>query len=63
MRGRAVIMIAHRLSTVTTADKIVVLKDGRLVEEGRHEELKAAGGLYQQMWEDYAQAAERKIKP
>ena len=63
MRGRTVIMIAHRLSTVISADKIVVLDEGHLVEEGRHEELKAAGGLYQQMWEDYTQAAEWKIKP
>ena len=62
MRGRTVIMIAHRLSTVTSADKIVVLNEGRLVEEGLHEELKAAGGLYAQMWEEYVQAAEWKIK-
>jgi ATP-binding cassette subfamily B protein len=49
-QGRSVIMIAHRLSTVVGADRIVVLEAGRVVEEGRHEDLLARGGRYAAMW-------------
>ena len=59
--GRTVIMIAHRLSTVVSADKIVVLDHGRVAESGSHEELLAQGGLYAKMWADYEQAANWKI--
>ncbi|KAB2878840.1 MAG: ABC transporter ATP-binding protein/permease [Albidovulum sp.] len=48
--GRTVITIAHRLSTVADADRIVVLEQGRIVEEGRHEDLLARGGRYAAMW-------------
>jgi ATP-binding cassette subfamily B protein len=46
MAGRTTIVIAHRLSTVRGADRILVFQNGRVVEEGRHGELKAAGGVY-----------------
>ncbi|MFI6344293.1 ABC transporter ATP-binding protein [Streptomyces sp. NPDC050560] len=49
-RGRIVLMIAHRLSTVVDADQIVVLDEGRVVERGRHAELVAANGRYARMW-------------
>ena len=48
--GRSVITIAHRLSTVVDADLIVVLDHGRVVEQGTHEALLAAGGRYARMW-------------
>ena len=60
-RGRTVIMIAHRLSTVVGADKIIVLDEGRIAEQGTHAGLTAAGGLYAQMWADYNRAVRWKI--
>ncbi len=60
-KGRTVIMIAHRLSTVVGADKIIVLDHGRMVEQGTHDALTAAGGLYSRMWADYNQAVQWKI--
>jgi len=51
MQGRTVILIAHRLSTVKNADRILVLQDGQIVEEGRHEELVAADTYYRRLYE------------
>lgn len=56
-KGRTVLMIAHRLSTVVGADKIVVMDEGRVAEQGSHDELIAAGGLYARMWGEYQKAA------
>ena len=61
-KGRTVIMIAHRLSTVVGADKILVLEGGRVTEQGTHGELIAAGGLYTRMWADYNQAIQWKME-
>ena len=50
MQGRTAFVIAHRLSTIKNADQIVVLREGKLVESGTHDELVAAGGLYQHLY-------------
>ncbi len=49
LTGRTAIVIAHRLATVEAADRILVLRGGRLIEEGDHQQLRAAGGLYAQL--------------
>ncbi|MDR1252488.1 MAG: ABC transporter ATP-binding protein/permease [Treponema sp.] len=56
MKNKTVIIIAHRLSTVRGADKIVVIDKGRLAEEGKHDALVKAGGRYSRMWEHYTRA-------
>ena len=60
-KGRTVIMIAHRLSTVVGADKIIVLDSGKVSEEGTHAELVQANGLYARMWKEYNQAVKWRI--
>ena len=50
MEGRTTLVIAHRLSTVRNADRLVVIDEGRIVQEGNHEELLAAGGLYADLY-------------
>jgi len=51
MRGKTVIAIAHRLSTIAAMDRLVVMDQGRIVEQGTHEQLLARGGLYAQLWQ------------
>lgn len=52
-KDKTVIMIAHRLSTITDADCIYVLKDGKIAENGTHEELSEKNGIYTHMWKEY----------
>ena len=58
VKNRIIVLIAHRLSTIMHADKIVVLEQGRIIEEGKHEDLLSIKGLYYAMWRQ--QIGERK---
>ena len=60
-KGKTVVMIAHRLSSVTNADRIFVLKDGEIEGSGTHESLEKANGLYAHMWEKYNQSVCWKV--
>ena len=59
--GRTVIMIAHRLSSITNADRIYVLSDGEIRENGTFNELLEKNGLFSQMWKDYQSSVEWKV--
>ena len=50
MNGKTVIAIAHRLSTIAAMDRLIVLNDGKIVEEGTHQELLALNGIYASLW-------------
>ena len=56
-RGKTVLKIAHRLSTVVDADRILVVDNGKIVEEGTHQELLAKKGIYAAMWNEYNRSA------
>lgn len=60
-KGKTVIMIAHRLSSITAADCIYVLKDGEIVESGTHSGLIEKNRIFTKMWRNYSEAAEWKI--
>jgi ATP-binding cassette subfamily B multidrug efflux pump len=54
MEGRTVIAIAHRLSTLRKMDRIVVMENGEVIEDGDHESLARAGGVYERLWNHQA---------
>lgn len=60
-KNKTVIMIAHRLSTVTNADCIYVLKDGKIAESGTHDALTAENGIYTHMWNEYNQSVNWQV--
>ena len=60
-KGKTVIMIAHRLSSITDADCIYVLQDGEIAESGTHSRLIEKNGIFTHMWKNYSEAAEWKI--
>lgn len=60
-KGKTVILIAHRLSSVVEADRICVLKDGRIAEQGTHALLLAEQGIYAHMWEEYNRSVSWKV--
>lgn len=61
-KDKTVIMIAHRLSTVTNADRIYVLSEGRIAESGKHEELIEQGGIYSRMWNEYNRSVSWQVR-
>ena len=60
MKGRTTIVIAHRLSTIRDADKIIAMKDGRVLEAGTHDQLMSQEGLYYQYWSKQERSSRRK---
>ena len=60
-RGKTVLMIAHRLTTVQDADNIVVVDNGRIAEQGTHQQLMEQGALYYKMWNEYQKSVEWKL--
>lgn len=61
-KDKTVIMIAHRLSSVKNVDKIYVVENGRIVEEGNHHTLIDSGGIYSRMWDEFNQSIQWKVK-
>ena len=55
--GRTTLLIAHRLPTARSADRIFVVDDGQIVEQGSHDELLELGGVYSELWRAFAVAA------
>lgn len=62
IRNKTVIIIAHRLSSIVSAQQIIVLNEGRLMQQGRHEELSRKEGIYKKMWDAYTDAFRWELK-
>jgi ATP-binding cassette, subfamily B, bacterial IrtA/YbtP len=60
-RGKTTLMIAHRLTTVQNADRILVIEKGKIAQQGTHEDLLARGGLYETLWNEYRKSTSWKI--
>ena len=60
-RGKTVLMVAHRLSTIQNADRILVLSEGQILQSGTHQQLLEQKGLYAQMWQNYQTSAQWKV--
>ncbi len=60
-RGKTVLMVAHRLSTIQNADQILVLSEGQILQSGTHQQLLEQKGLYAQMWQNYQTSAQWKV--
>ena len=60
-KGKTVIMIAHRLSSVANADRIYVIRDGKIAEDGKRDELCKRNGLFSKMWNDYQISVQWKV--
>lgn len=58
MKGKTVLMIAHRLSSVQDVDRILVIENGRIAEQGTHDKLVAEGGIYSGMWQEYRKSVQ-----
>jgi ATP-binding cassette, subfamily B, bacterial len=63
LRDRTSVIIAHRLSTVVTADRIIVLRDGQIIEQGTHASLLAQGGHYADLYQTYFRHQEQAYQP
>ena len=61
LRNKTVIMIAHRMSTIKDAGKIYVIDGGKVIEEGRHDDLMALGGKYHTMYSEYSKAVNWRV--
>lgn len=60
-KNKTTLMIAHRLSTIVNADRILVVERGKIVEQGRHEDLLNQNGVYKKLWDEYKRAVDWKI--
>ena len=60
-KGKTTLMIAHRLTSVQNVDRILVIDNGRIVEQGSHQDLLERGGCYRRMWDEYQQTVAWKI--